>query len=127
MLQLDTPALIAALCGSRLEQSALRRRIDEGEPIFLSTPVLDEWLRGPHKTEELKVQEDLFPGSLAIPFGADEAEIAASIYRKLKRPRGRQGNIAITACAITHKAKLWTLNPEDFRDIPSLELASDNH
>jgi predicted nucleic acid-binding protein len=123
MLQLDTSALIAALCGSKLQQSTLRRWIDEGEPIFLSSPVLYEWLRGPRKTEELKVQEDLFPGYLAIPFGADEAEIAASIYRKLKRPRGRHADITIAACAITHKAKLWTLNPEDFRDIPSLELA----
>jgi predicted nucleic acid-binding protein len=123
MIQLDTSALIAALCGSRHEQSALRSWIDEGEPIFLSAPVLYEWLRGPRKAEELKIQEDLFPSYLSIPFGADEAEIAVRIYRKLKRPRNRQTDIAIAACAMTHKAKLWTLNPEDFADIPSLELA----
>lgn len=26
-------------------------------------------------------------------------------------------------CAITHDAALWTMNPQDFRDIPGLELA----
>lgn len=123
MIQLDTSALIAALCGSKPEQSALRTYIDGGEPIFLSAPVLYEWLRGPRKAEELKIQEDLFPGYLSIPFGANEAEIAAVVYRKLKRPRGRQTDIAIAACAITHKAKLWTLNSGDFADIPNLELA----
>mgnify|MGYP001328451093 CR=1 FL=1 len=31
-------------------------------------------------------------------------------------------DILIAACAITHKAKLSTLNPEDFADIPNLVL-----
>ena len=123
MIQLDTSALIAALCGLKLGQSGPRAWIDQGEPIFLSAPVLYEWLRVPRRTEELKIQEDLFPSYLAIPFGADEAEIAAAVYRKLKRPRGRQADIAIAACAITHGAKLWTLNSEDFVDIPALVLA----
>jgi len=122
VIQLDTSALIAALCGSRPEQSTLRKHIDEVEPIFLSAPVLYEWLRGPRKAEELKIQEDLFPSALAMAFGPDEAEIAAALYRKLKRPRGRQTDIAIAACAITQGARLWTLNPEDFDDIPNLQL-----
>jgi len=33
-------------------------------------------------------------------------------------------DLAIAACALTHEAALWTLNPEDFRDIPGLRLAS---
>ena len=30
--------------------------------------------------------------------------------------------VAIAACAIEHGAALWTLNPEDFQDIPGLTL-----
>jgi len=33
-------------------------------------------------------------------------------------------DLAIAACAMTHDAALWTLNMEDFADIPGLELAT---
>jgi len=53
----------------------------------------------------------------------DEAALAADLYRRLKRPRQREIAIAIAACAIAWNAAFWTLNPEDFTDIPGLELA----
>jgi predicted nucleic acid-binding protein len=31
-------------------------------------------------------------------------------------------DLAIAACAIVHGAALWTLNPQDFKDVPGLEL-----
>jgi predicted nucleic acid-binding protein len=31
-------------------------------------------------------------------------------------------DLAIAACAIGHGAGLWTLNPDDFRDVPGLVL-----
>jgi predicted nucleic acid-binding protein len=31
-------------------------------------------------------------------------------------------DIAIAACAIEHRAALWTLNERDFEDIPGLML-----
>jgi predicted nucleic acid-binding protein len=48
------------------------------------------------------------------------------VYRALKRPRGRDMDIAIAACALEQGAHLWTLNPTDFRDIPALELYEAN-
>ena len=48
--------------------------------------------------------------------------IAANVYRRASRARGREVDIAIAACAIAHRAHLWTLNPDDFRDIPGLDL-----
>jgi predicted nucleic acid-binding protein len=47
---------------------------------------------------------------------------AASLYRGLKRARGRDMDIAIAACALEHGASLWTLSLDDFRDMAGLEL-----
>jgi predicted nucleic acid-binding protein len=122
VIHLDTSVLIDALTGPRRSASQLRQRIDDRERILVSTLVLYEWLRGPRLREELEAQEALFPSALAIPFGPQEAAVAADLYRTLRRPRGRELDLAVAACALTHGAALWTLNPEDFRDIPDLRL-----
>jgi predicted nucleic acid-binding protein len=122
VIHLDTSVLIDALTGPRRSASQLRQRIDDRERILVSTLVLYEWLRGPQLREELEAQEALFPSALAIPFGPQEAAVAADLYRTLRRPRGRELDLAVAACALTHGAALWTLNPEDFRDIPDLRL-----
>ena len=61
------------------------------------------------------------------PFCSDrasvEAEIAAKLYRQISRPRGREMDLAIAACAIAFEIPLWTLNRKDFADIPGLKLA----
>jgi predicted nucleic acid-binding protein len=40
----------------------------------------------------------------------------------LPRVRGREIDLAIAACALTLGARLWALNPRDFRDLPGLDL-----
>ncbi|MGH9409863.1 MAG: type II toxin-antitoxin system VapC family toxin, partial [Vicinamibacterales bacterium] len=102
----------------------LRAWLDEGVRLGLSTLVLYEWRRGPRTREELADQETLFPSAAAVAFSVREAEIAADIYRRLGRPRPREIDIAIAACAFAQDAALWTLNPRDFRDIPGLRLAT---
>ena len=89
---------------------------------MFSTVVLYEWLRGPRASGELAAQEALFPRETAIPFGVDEASIAANLYRAVKRARGREIDLVIAASAIAQNARLWTLNPEDFDDIETLSL-----
>jgi predicted nucleic acid-binding protein len=84
--------------------------------------VLFEWLRGPRVPQELKAQEALFPSGTAIPFGPDEAMVAAQLYKTVSRPRRREIDLAIAACAIVRSAELWTLNPADFRDLKGLRL-----
>jgi predicted nucleic acid-binding protein len=96
--------------------------IERGESFCLSSLVLFEWLRGPRQAAELAAQESLFPASRAVPFGPEEAQLAARVYRELCRPRGREIDIAIAATALRHGAVLWTLNPSDFADIPGLRL-----
>lgn len=122
MIHLDTSLLIDALTGPRRSAPALRAAIADGERIAFSSLVLYEWLRGPRLPEELRAQEGLFPAAGAAPFGAADARVAAELYRLVKRPRGREIDLAIAATAILHDAALWTLNPADFADIPRLRL-----
>ena len=122
-IHLDTSALVGALAGRRDAFDRLRTLIDEGHRVRLSTIVLYEWLRGPRTVIELRAQEDLFPRDGAVPFDAEAAAQAAELYARLPRPRGRDLDLAIAACALVGDASLWTLNPDDFGDVPGLRLA----
>jgi len=122
MIHADTSLLVDALTGGRRSLPAVRDLIEAGEPIKCCTLVLFEWLRGPRTQQELDLQEGLFPAQGAVPFGPAEAEVAASLYRRVARPRGRDVDLAIAACAITHGVPFWTLHVNDFRDVPGLTL-----
>lgn len=122
MIHLDTCVLVDALTGPRRSAPALRTLIEQGERISFSTLVLYEWLRGPRRREEVRIQEALFPASQAAPFGRPDAAVASELYRLVSRPRGRELDLAIAASAILHDADFWTLNPRDFADIPRLRL-----
>ena len=122
IVHLDTSALIDALTGPRRSLDVLVRLADRRHRLALSSIVLYEWLRGPRTPAELAAQSDLFPLDATAAFGTREAELAAGFYRGVRRPRGREVDLAIAACAIAHEAAFWTLNPADFRDIPGLRL-----
>ena len=122
MIVLDTSILIEALSGAGPTAAALRGAIESGERTVLPTLVLYEWLRGPRIAPELTAQEALFPADQSIPFGPEEARTAAELYREVSRARGREMDLAIAACALSWRAKLWTANHGDFEDIPHLEL-----
>ncbi len=124
MILLDTSVLIDALTSRGHSATALRRAIAGGERILLPALVLYEWLRGPRRSEELAAQEALFPREAAVPFAAPEAALAAALCARVRRARGRQIDLAIAACALVRNAKLWTLNTEDFTDIPDLEVSA---
>ena len=57
-----------------------------------------------------------------VPFTAADASLAAGLYGKVSKPRGREIDLAIAACALGQGAGLWTLNAADFRDVPGLRL-----
>jgi predicted nucleic acid-binding protein len=122
VIVLDTCVLIDSLTGPRRSAPALRRAIEDGERILIPALVLYEWLRGPRLPEELAAQEALLPSHSALPFGCQEAALSAGLYRTLRRPRGREIDLAIAASAILREAQLWTLNRADFEDIPGLRL-----
>jgi predicted nucleic acid-binding protein len=114
--------LVDSLTGSRRSASRLLAIIQSGERLALPTLVLYEWMRGPRYSQEVAAQEALFPAERALAFGSEEALAAARLYRCVRRPRAREIDLAIAACALTHDAQLWTLNRADFTDIPGLQL-----
>jgi predicted nucleic acid-binding protein len=124
MILLDTSVLIDALTSPGRSAAALRRAIADGERLLLPALVLYEWLRGPRRPEELAAQEALFPRESAVPFAPPEAALAAGLYSRLRKARGREIDLAIAACALVRNAKLWTLNTDDFDDIPDLEVSA---
>ena len=121
-VQIDTSALVDALTGARRSLPALIALAHDGHRLAISSIVLYEWLRGPRSLAELSVQEELFPQDRAVPFGPAQAVIAARLYAQVKRPRGREIDLAIAACALQDGAALWTLNRADFQDVPALRL-----
>ncbi len=121
-VHVDTSALIDALTGPRRSLDVLMALAEQGHRLSLSAIVLYEWLRGPRTRDDLATQEELFPRNGVVPFGAEQAALAARLYAALKRPRGREIDLAIAACALHDNAALWTLNRADFRDIPDLTL-----
>ena len=121
-IHLDTSVLVDALTGPRRSLDHLVALVEQGHRIALSTLVLYEWLRGPRTTVELRVQEELFPRAAAVPFDADATAQAAKLYTALTRTHGREVDLAVAACALAQDAALWTLNDDDFSDVPGLEL-----
>jgi len=122
MIHLDTCILIDALTGPRRALPALRSIVADGIRVGVSSLVLYEWRRGPRRDEELALETVLLGETAVTTFGALEAKMAAELYRAVRRPRGRELDLAIAACAVTQGAHLWTLNVDDFRDIPGLAL-----
>lgn len=123
IIHLDTSALVDALAGQRPSLDRLLGFVEAGHRLNLSAPALYEWLRGPRTVGELQDQETLLPRRAAVPFDTEAAATAADLYIELPNVRSREMDLAIAACAIANDAALWTLNEEDFRDIPGLRLA----
>jgi predicted nucleic acid-binding protein len=121
-IHVDTSALVDALAEPRRSLDTLIRLAGEGHRLRVSSLVLYEWLRGPRRAVELAAQEDVFPADAAVPFGAEQARIAAHLYRAVKNGRGREIDLAVAATALADGAALWTLNVDDFKDIPKLRL-----
>jgi predicted nucleic acid-binding protein len=122
VIHLDTSVLVDAFTGPRRSALALREVLLEGHGISFSTIVLFEWRRGARTTAELADQEALLPDADVVAFDVAAAKMAARLYAQVRRPRGREADLAVAATAIVNGATLWTLNRHDFTDIPGVQL-----
>jgi predicted nucleic acid-binding protein len=120
-VHLDTSILIETLASPRGVRPLIAAT-ERGDRLEISSVVLYEWLRGPRSPEQRALSDAFFPAESIVRFGADEARVAAQLYGRLRRARGREADIAIAACAIENDAAVWTRNTADFADIPGLTL-----
>jgi predicted nucleic acid-binding protein len=118
----DTSVLIDILTRDRPLLAPYEHGVTSGHRMEMSTIALYEWLRGPRSELEIRLLGAICPKDRIVRFGPAEAELAADLYRTVKRARGREADIAIAACAIEHEAAIWTTNPRDFQDIPGVKL-----
>jgi len=122
LIHLDTSVLVDAFTGPRRSLSVVAAATTAGHVIAYCAPVEYEWRRGPRTQLEEESVRRFFGVNGIVPFGDREARTAASLYRQVKRARQRQADLAVAACAVEHKARLWTLNARDFADVPGLML-----
>ena len=105
MIVLDASVLVDSLTGEKRSAPALRRVFEWGERVVLPALACCEWSRGPRLPQELTLAERLFPRESAIVFGPAEATLSAKLYRSVRRPRGREMDLAIVACALVRDAE----------------------
>jgi predicted nucleic acid-binding protein len=113
---------VDAFAGPRRTLPAQNDAVAAGDVLTFSAVVFYEWLRGPRTDEERSIVDSEFEAARVVAFGTREARVAADLFRRVPGARRRQADLAIAACAIEHGAALWTLNPADFDDIPTLSL-----
>lgn len=122
LIHLDTSVLVDAFTGPRRALARLAHATSEGHVLSFCAIVQYEWLRGPRTQGEEEAVRRFFGTGGVVAFGDREAQTAAALYRRVKRPRTRQADLAVAACAVEHNARLWTLNEKDFADVPGLNL-----
>ena len=122
VIHVDTSVLIDAFTGPRRSLEAVEAATQSGEVLTFCWLVEYEWLRGPRLPVEEAAVRDFFGEEHVVGFGQREAARAANLYRTLERTRRRQAELIIAACALERGALLWTLNREDFADVPELDL-----
>jgi len=122
LIHLDTSVLVDAFTGSRRALAHVAGATSAGHVIAFCALVNYEWLRGPRAPGEEEAVRRFFGDDAIVAFGNREADTAAALYRRVKRARQRQADLAIAACALERNARLWTLNEPDFADVPGLNL-----
>jgi predicted nucleic acid-binding protein len=112
VIHLDTSFLIRALVRSSAQDKALREWLRAGEPLGISTIGWAEFLCGPIEVDDVDLAASLVPRHL--PFGEDEAMLAARLFNVSGRRRGSLMDCMVAATAIRHEALLATANEKDF-------------
>lgn len=113
MICLDTNFLIRALIPGTKEALAMEQWLGSREPLSIPAVAWYEFLCGSTEEEE-RLAFALLKGGI-LPFTPAEAQVAASVFCSLQKPRRLRVDAMIAATAIVAKAPLATNNGDDFQ------------
>jgi len=119
----DTSVLIEYFRSKDKLATRLYRLIQDGRRMVLSVIVLFEIWAGADASQR-DFWRDFFRGAVRLPFDERVAEIAADIFRTLRRKNIRleSCDVFIAATAIADGLPLVTLNRKHFEQIDGVEL-----
>ncbi len=112
MICLDTNFLIRALIPGTKEAQSMEEWLGSRELLSIPAVGWYEFLCGSTQEEE-RLAFALLKGGI-LPFTPTEAQVAASGFRSLSKPRRLRVDAMIAATAIAAKAPLATNNRDDF-------------
>jgi len=113
MIHVDTSFLIHALAQGTGEDRAVREWLRSGEELAMSTVAWSELLCGPIEPPHAELAARVV--TERIPFGEEDAVLAARLFNQTGRRRGSLIDCMIAAAALRSEAMLATANPSDFR------------
>ncbi len=120
MIHLDTSFLIQALKPGSSEDRRLRRWIEEGETLVMSTVAWAEFLCGPLDRSEMELAIEIV--GQRRDFTSKHATIAARLFNESGRRRGSLIDCMIAATALVDDAPIATANVADFRRFEASSL-----
>ena len=112
MIHLDTSFVIRALLKGSEEDRRLRGWLRDGAAVGASVIVWTEFLCGPVHPNDVELATMVIEER--VPFTAEDATLAASLFNETGRRRGSLADCMIAATAIRCSAALATSNMGDF-------------
>lgn len=112
-VHLDTSFLIRALVPGSVEAGSLGAWITEGRPLAMSAVAWGELLCGPLEPDDEVLVKAVV--RTIVPFDAEAASLAASLFDAGGRRRGSFPDCLVAATCVRSGAALATANPMDFK------------
>ena len=114
MIHLDTNYIIGSVTFSSPVRANIIALLRGGEEFSASAVAWSEFLNGPVMPSQVQDALNMVQGRI-IPFGISEAERSAILFNLGGRKRGSQPDCFIAAAAICARARLATVNKDDFQ------------
>jgi predicted nucleic acid-binding protein len=112
VIHLDTSFLVRGLVPGTDEDAALRRWLEQGESVGISTIAWTEFLCGPVESPQIAAVERIL--DVPTPFAGEDSSRAAGLFNATGRRRGSLLDCMIAAVALRCEARLATSNRADF-------------
>jgi predicted nucleic acid-binding protein len=114
MIHLDTNYLIGLLVKGSPQAGDVAGWLVAGQTFAASAIAWTEFLNGPVTPLEVSRAEAVLQSRI-VPFGQQEAVLAADLFNRTGRRRGSRFDCLIAATAILTQAEVATVNQSDFR------------